>query len=73
MGLIACGGMAGRRADAHLALRAIAHSLRGWPTPLGAMLNTTMRLFDQDGTCLDLSAKFQLEVVGRQESCSLPG
>jgi FMN reductase len=48
------------------ALREIAHALRGWPTPLGAALNTSMRLFDDAGECLDLSSKFQLESVGRQ-------
>ena len=48
------------------AMRAIAHSLRGWPTPLGAMLNSTMQLFDEAGDCLDPSAKAQIENVGRQ-------
>jgi FMN reductase len=48
------------------ALRAIAHALRGWPTPLGAMLNTATKMFDEEGNCLDLSSKFQLETVGRQ-------
>lgn len=48
------------------ALRAIAHSLRGWPTPLGVMLNSTTKPFDAAGTCVDLNAKFQLETVGRQ-------
>ena len=48
------------------ALRAIAHSLRGWPTPLGVMLNSTTAPFDKEGTCVDLNAKFQLETVGRQ-------
>lgn len=48
------------------ALRAIAHSLRGWPTPLGVMLNSTTKPFDAAGICVDLNAKFQLETVGRQ-------
>jgi FMN reductase len=48
------------------ALRAIAHALRGWPTPLGAMLNTATKMFDEEGNCLDLSSKFQLETVGWQ-------
>ncbi len=30
------------------------------------MLNTSSKLFDDSGACLDLSAKFQLETVGRQ-------
>jgi FMN reductase len=48
------------------ALRAIAHALRGWPTPLGGMLNSSTRLFDESGSCLNLSDKFQLETVGQQ-------
>jgi hypothetical protein len=30
------------------------------------MLNTSNSLFDEDGSCLDLSAKMQLETVRRQ-------
>lgn len=48
------------------ALRNIAHALRGWPTPLGASLNSTQKLFDDEGNCVDPQAKMQLEVVGRQ-------
>ena len=48
------------------ALRSIAHALRGWPTPLGAMLNTSLPIFDEDGNCTDINAAFQLESVGQQ-------
>lgn len=48
------------------ALRSIAHALRGWPTPLGAMLNTSLPIFDDDGRCTDINATFQLECVGQQ-------
>ena len=44
----------------------VVHALRGWPTPLGAALNTSTRLFDEQGDCLDLSSKLQLETIGRQ-------
>jgi FMN reductase len=47
-------------------LRGIVHALRGWPTPLGAALNTSTRLFDEHGICTDLSSRMQLETVGRQ-------
>jgi FMN reductase len=47
-------------------LRAIAHALRGWPTPLGAILNTSTKVFDDLGNCLDPSVQYQLETVGRQ-------
>lgn len=66
VGCIACA--AGWQAVGHTlaTLRAIAHALRGWPTPLGVALNTSGRLFDKTGACLDSSAKAQLEMVGRQ-------
>jgi FMN reductase len=66
LGLIACAAGWQGAGQTLAALRSIAHALRGWPTPLGAMLNTSARLFDADGVCLDLSANFQLETVGRQ-------
>jgi FMN reductase len=48
------------------ALRSIIHSLRGWPTPLGAALNTTEELFDPAGNCTDPKAASQLAIVGKQ-------
>ncbi len=66
IGCIACAGGWQAAGQTLAALRAIAHALRGWPTPLGAMLNTSGRLFDESGACLDLSARMQLETVGRQ-------
>jgi len=49
-----------------MALRAIVHALRGWPTPLGAALNTAEPIFDQAGGCTDQKAAMQLATVGRQ-------
>jgi FMN reductase len=34
------------------AIRDIVHALRGWPTPLGAAINTAESVFDEDGFCL---------------------
>jgi FMN reductase len=34
------------------ALREIVHALRGWPTPLGAAINSAEKVFDDDGGCL---------------------
>jgi FMN reductase len=34
------------------ALRDIVHALRGWPTPLGAAINSSEPVFDDDGECL---------------------
>jgi FMN reductase len=48
------------------ALRSIVHALRGWPTPLGATLNTTENLFDSSGACTDPKVLTQLTTVARQ-------
>jgi FMN reductase len=34
------------------ALRDIVHALRGWPTPLGAAINSSERVFDDSGECV---------------------
>lgn len=47
-------------------LRSIVHSLRGWPTPMGATIKVFEGLFSTGGECLDDRARFQLELVGRQ-------
>jgi FMN reductase len=47
-------------------LRSVVHALRGWPTPMGAALNTAGALFDANGVCIDRGARFQLELLGRQ-------
>lgn len=46
-------------------LRSIVHALRGWPTPLGAAINSSGGIF-KDGICTDESASRQLELVGKQ-------
>lgn len=33
-------------------LRAIVHSLRGWPTPLGVLINSSEPVFGADGACV---------------------
>jgi FMN reductase len=48
------------------ALRSIVHALRGWPTPLGATINTTQGIFDATGACTDPKVSEQLSTVGRQ-------
>lgn len=65
VGLIACGAGWQGANSAMGALRDIVHALRGWPTPLGATLNTKTPIFDGD-RCVNSSARFQLETVGRQ-------
>jgi FMN reductase len=48
------------------ALRSIVHALRGWPTPFGATLNTSEKIFDASGACTDEKVEAQLALVGRQ-------
>lgn len=45
-------------------LRQIAHALRGYPTPLGAGINSLECKFADDGTASDDKAAFQLAMVG---------
>lgn len=66
VGLVACAGGAQAASQTLAALRSVAHALRGWPTPLGATLNTALPLFDAEGRCVDPGARFQLETVGQQ-------
>jgi FMN reductase len=66
VGVIACAGGWQAGAQTLATLRSIVHALRGWPTPLGAALNTSTGLFDETGTCTDISARLQLETIGRQ-------
>lgn len=49
-----------------VALRSIVHALRGWPTPFGATLNTSAKLFDADGQCTDVPARQQIEMIVNQ-------
>jgi FMN reductase len=49
-----------------MALRAIIHALRGWPTPFGAALNSAADLFDESGACRDDKDAWQLDTVAEQ-------
>jgi FMN reductase len=48
------------------ALRAIVHALRGWPTPLGVMFNSTAAVFDPSGDCRDEELQKQLHTMTMQ-------
>ena len=45
------------------ALRSIVHSLRGWPTPMGVAINSTLPVFGPDGEVTDEKARFQLSTM----------
>lgn len=47
------------------ALRSIVHALRGWPTPLGAAVNTSEVLFEDD-SCSDPQVEKTLRTIGEQ-------
>lgn len=48
------------------AIRSIVHALRGWPTPLGAAINTSAPVFDGAGTPTDERVAFQLTTVAQE-------
>ena len=49
-----------------MAVRAIIHAMRGWPTPFGAALNATTDLFDEAGGCREAKDAWQLATVAGQ-------
>ncbi|MGH3828986.1 MAG: NADPH-dependent FMN reductase [Pseudonocardiaceae bacterium] len=48
------------------ALRSIVHALRGWPTPLGAALNSAQVRFDDRGVPSDPAVDRTLRTIGEQ-------
>jgi FMN reductase len=45
------------------ALRDIVHALRGWPTPLGAAINTSDKVFDDTGACTSPRVAQMLDMI----------
>ena len=66
IGCICCAGGWQGGAQVLATLRAVAHALRGWPTPFGAIVNTTLPAFDTDGKVVDTGIRQQLQTVGAQ-------
>jgi len=66
VGCICCAGGWQGAGQTLAAIRAIAHALRGWPTPFGAMVNTSLPIFDENGGLIDEGVRSQLAIVGRQ-------
>jgi FMN reductase len=48
------------------ALRDIVHSLRGWPTPLGAAINTAEKVFDAQGKCQMPRVAEMLDIIASE-------
>ena len=65
VGLIAVAGGYQAAVSTLSMLRTIVHSLRGWPTPFGAAVCTSGRIFE-NGTCTHVEVHAQISQVGRQ-------
>ena len=58
---LAAGWQAG--AATLVGLRSIVHALRGWPTPMGVVINSTQTTFEADGACNDELVDKQLQIM----------
>ena len=47
------------------ALRSIAHALRGWPTPVGVAVNSSLKVFDAEGPAKRATEGFADRALGR--------
>jgi FMN reductase len=66
VGCIATGGGWPGAVNTLGALRDIVHALRGWPTPLGAAINSSERVFDDDGQCLVPRVSQMLDLIAAE-------
>jgi FMN reductase len=66
VGVIATGAGWQGTVSAMEALRSVVHALRGWPTPLGAAINTSQPAFSPDGDPIDERVAFQLTTVAQE-------
>jgi FMN reductase len=49
-----------------VALRGVVHALRGWPTPIGAAINSAQPVFESDGSCVSPELNSTLELMANQ-------
>jgi FMN reductase len=66
VGCIACAAGWQTTGSTLATLRAIVHSLRGWPTPLGVCINTSVKVFSENGDCLDGAVAGQLAILAEE-------
>lgn len=66
VGLIACAYGWQATGTTLVAMRSIVHALRGWPTPLGVAVNSSMRVFAAGGMPTDASLAAQLRSLACQ-------
>jgi FMN reductase len=48
------------------ALRSVVHALRGWPTPFGVSINSSITKFSSSGSCEDENVALNLRVMSQQ-------
>lgn len=66
IGCIVCANGWQATATTLVSLRSIVHALRGWPTPLGAAVNSAEPVFAPDGALQAPAVRANLELLGRQ-------
>ncbi|MGA2709493.1 MAG: NADPH-dependent FMN reductase [Steroidobacteraceae bacterium] len=66
VGLIACAFGWQATGTTLSALRSIVHALRGWPTPLGVAINTSVGGFDRDNISMSPAVAGQLAIMAKQ-------
>jgi FMN reductase len=66
VGCIATGGGWPGAVNTLGALRDIVHALRGWPTPLGAAINSSERVFNDDGQCVVPRVSQMLDLIAAE-------
>jgi FMN reductase len=66
VGLIGCGAGWQGATQALTHLRSMTHALRAWPTPMGAVINSSTPLFGKSGECVDDLVLSHLKLVGQQ-------
>ena len=66
VGCIATGGGWPGAVNTLGALRDIVHALRGWPTPLGAAINSSEGVFDDDGQCVVPRVSQMLDLIAAE-------
>jgi FMN reductase len=49
-----------------IGLRSVAHALRGWPTPLGVAVDTSVPVFSRSGRVVDAALLARLDVLAEQ-------
>jgi FMN reductase len=66
VGLIVCGYGWQSTSITLSAMRSIVHALRGWPTPMGVTINTSVKTFDENDVVTEETAARQIAIMANQ-------